>query len=182
MIFFFVLLAAPLQARQPCWVVCKRVQLTYCMHVCLFSLYRGREPRSLPIFCCTAKMCCWTDGKRREVKQTEGQQIHGAPSFSHPPPPQPTFTTEKAAPQNSSGCVFFFPWLQFPQSMAVQQPSQKKQNKTNFSCSQSSHDIVSLSRASKSLRNRVCVSEMLRSIPTDQIKWISLIMSGWVRN
>lgn len=51
-------------------------------------------------------MCCWTDGKLREVKQTKGQQIHGPFFFSHPP--QPTFTTQRPAPQNCSDYVLLF--------------------------------------------------------------------------
>lgn len=149
------------------------------MHVCLFSLYRGREPWFLPIFFCAAKMCCWTDGKRREVKQTKGQQIHGAPSFSHPPPPQPTFMTEKAAPQNCSACIYFF--FHDCNFHTAWQCSSHRKKKTSPAPSRH-HTIPSPYQGRANHCATVCVSKMLSSIPTDQIKWISLIMSGWVRN
>lgn len=60
--------------------------------------------------------------------------------------------------------VFFFSFHDCNFHRAWQCSSHHKKN-----------DIVCLSRASKSLRNRVCVRKMRNR---DQIKWISLIVSG----
>lgn len=76
-------------------------------YACVFILsVWGKRAMVSANFLCTEKMCCWTDGKLRKVKQTKGQQIHGPFFFSHPS--QPNFATQKPARQNYSGYVLLF--------------------------------------------------------------------------
>lgn len=74
---------------------------THHMYVCLFSLYGGKEPQSLPIFFTLRKYVAGHLGKKgRAVKQIWGQQIHD-PVFK-----SATTTMSNAADRETSAAVF----------------------------------------------------------------------------